>query len=290
MRGVSVNMLNLMFRPNETICVSNSKYGYHSIPLESAIEAKVKLVSPNAEYGIKEVDSNTINMVALNPIKGWREDANCTAFRNFLIELDTSTREQQIEYIKAIGMPVSAMIWSGSKSVHALISLSIDLPNEKAYRLLYKWILNIATASDQALGNPSRSIRLAGAIRPETGKEQDLIELNGPITLKELSTWLSKHPDAKPKISEKRVPSKTLDKNIKRWIARTLENGNIGYRQGRNRTWFSIAYEFALQNHSFDDTIDLLSTFFVPDRDFKDREWKNAIKSAFKIVNSRRSE
>lgn len=289
MHETGKQLINLMFREGETICVSNSKYAYHSVYLESVLGEKVKLVSPNADYGIQEVSTDTLTLVALNPIKGWREDANCTAYRNFLIEMDYGPLAEQLAYANKIELPYSAVVFSGNKSLHFLISLDTDLPSEEVWRTMAEWTLAIATAADQNTKNPSRQIRIPGAFR-EPGKKQLIVENKGATRLKDFADWLAKHPDAKPRPPEKRVISGTADfSKLKPWVPQRLAKGIVGAKSGRNKEWFAIACEFAIAGYSEDDTMDLLSEYFNPDRDFKEKEWKTSIHSAFKYIYANKS-
>ena len=201
-----------MFKPGETICVSPNKYGYHSVPLSMAMGDSVTLVSPTDGVEIIKIPSEEVTLLALNPIKGFRTDANCTAFRNFLVEMDYGPLDQQLVYIKTLKMPYSAAIFSGNKSIHFLISLDRDLPSEKVYRVFSEWILNVATLADPNTVNPSRSIRVPGAFR-EPGKLQTLVEFNGPVKLDDLTNWLKHYPEAKPQEQEKRIIAEKPDFN-----------------------------------------------------------------------------
>lgn len=285
-----------MFRPGETICVSHNEFGYHSIALERALDGIVTLVPTQEslekrkltlEEGIERLESSRMILCALNPIKGYRHDANCTAFRNFLVEVDYGPLAEQLAYIKKIGMPYSACVFSGNKSLHFLISLDTDLPSENVYRHFSQWILKIVTLADQNTQNPSRSIRIPGAWRSPSQKQR-LVEIKGPVAVKDLVAWLNQHPNEKPKEKEKRVRSGSRDfSQIKPWVIEALTNG-IDPSKGRNKQWFSIACEFALAGYSEDDTLDILAEYFSPDRDFKEREWKTAIKSGFKYIYDRK--
>lgn len=288
-------ILTLMFRPGETICVSPNQYGYHSIPLENVIAGPVVLVpTPDSvakrkltfEDAIERVRPSAITLCALNPIKGYRSDANCTHFRNFLVEMDYGPILEQLAYVNKIGMPFSAAIFSGNKSIHFLISLDRDLPSEKVYRLFSQWLLGVVTLADQNTQNPSRSIRVPGAFR-EPGKQQLLMEYRGVIKVEELVAWLSRHPGAKPQEKQQRSVSDKPDiEGVKPWVARRLLDGIVP--PNRNKQWFTVAVEFALSGFSEDDTIDTLRPYFEPDRDFKEKEWEAAIQSAFKWTYERK--
>lgn len=280
MHETGQKLLNLMFRPGETVCVSHNKYAYHSIPLENAFLDTVTLVSTDPDRPHEKVDSGLLTLVALNPIKGFRDDENCTAYRSFLVEMDDGPLKQQLEYVRRIGLPYSAVIFSGGKSLHFLVTLDTDLPNENTYRIFSEWILTVINLADQKTKNPSRGIRIPGAIR-DGDKRQALVEFKGQTKLTDLVEWLKKFPDAKPKKREKRVVTGEIDAtNVRKWVRDRLRNG-LDPRKGRNQQWFAIAYEFALSGYSHDDTITILEQYYSPDRDFKEREWLRTIKSAF---------
>lgn len=285
-------LLRLMFREDETICVSTSQFGYHSIPLNKAMDGEVTLV-PTQESAEKrklswtdsfeKVHSSQLLMCALNPIKGFRTDANCTAYRNFLVEIDIGPIEGQIQYVKRIGLPYSAMVFSGNKSIHTLVSLSQDLVDEKTFRHTAQWILNICTIADQQTKNPSRSIRIPGAYR-EPGKQQALVDFKGQVNPEDLFNWLRIHPEAEPKERERKPISDKLDiDRLPNWVADRLVNG-LDPTKGRNGQWFAMAIEFALASYEEDDTISILSEFFSPDADFKEKEWLTSIHSGFTYV------
>lgn len=282
-----IRLLNLMFRPGETICVSPNKYGYHSIPLENTFSGKITLVPPDANRPLEYCDSSELLLVALNPIHGQRNDANCKSFRNFLIELDSGPLGQQLEYAKAIGLPYSAVVFSGSKSLHFLVSLDQDVPTEDSWRHLSEWSLRIATMADQNTKNPSRSIRVPGAQRPEA-KMQQLVEFKGPTSMKEFAAWLNNHPGAKPQKREKRVLSDKPDfKKIRPWVRDALMKG-LDPNKGRNKQWFAIACDFALAGYSESDTFSILAEYFASDRDFSEREWRTSVRSGFKYIYENR--
>lgn len=280
-------LLSLMFKEGETVCVSNAKYSYHSLSLENILDNRVVLLSPNPSAPIRKADSSELIFVALNPIKGFREDANCTSFRNFLIEIDTGPLAQQLDFIKKLGMPYSAAVFSGNKSIHFLISLSEDLPNIKIYKKMGKWILNIITLADQNTFYPSISIRIPEAVRSETGKAQQLVDFKGKVSISELSAWLAKHPSAKPKEYVKKPLSEVPDfDRISPWVIKKLRHG-LDKNVGRNKQWFSIAANFAQAGYDEDDIISILSKYFQEESDFEEKEFLTAIASGYRHIHSR---
>lgn len=279
------SLLKLLFNPGETICVSNNEFGFHSVPLEEALDGTITLNSPNEKVRPKVCNTQRLTMVAINPIKGFREDQNVTAYRSFLVEIDIGTIDDQIGTLAHIGIPASIQIFSGNKSVHTIITLDEDLPNEAQYRHLAVWILNIIRVADQKCKNPSRSARIPGAYR-EPGKKQTLIKLNKRVSHKELFDWLGKYPHLEPKVREKKVviPGQEDFYKLSAWAKGMLTKG-ITFRNGRNQTWYALAMDLALAGFSEDSALEILGKRFEEEHDFKEKEFLITIASAFKRVN-----
>jgi hypothetical protein len=281
--------LNLLFDKNERIFVSDSKFAYHSVDLSTLDSKETTLVSPNANVPVRKIDNRELILIGINPAKhGFRNDENVEKYRTFLWEIDTGTIGQQLEYVKNIMIPISCSVFSGNKSVHFATVLSSPIKSEKIYRFFYQWGLNIGTLFDRNCSNPSRSIRLPDAIRPETQRQQQLLNLSNRIELQDFVNWLKKHPEARPKEHEKRQVSGTADfSKLKGWVKRRLVNG-WDLTKGRNAQLFSITCEFFLSGYSEDDTIEILLEYFPPEKDLKQKEIITTIKSAFKYCYNRK--
>lgn len=274
-------LLDILFDPEEDICVSPDKYGYHSIPLKEMLMGSFVLSPNNSEKQTPRFcNPSDIQLVAINPIKGRRNDENVICFRTFMIEMDQDSLAEQFSYVNNMGMPYSLCVFSGSKSLHYAISLTRALPSEEIWRFYAQWILNIMSRADQQAKNPSRSIRMAGNIRSENGNEMKLLQARVRVELEELQAWLSHFPGLMP-LAEKRQARTDVPIDLSflpEWVQNELIFG-LDYSKGRNNRWFAIGYECGLQGWHEDDTIILLSNFFNQERDFSRKEWESAIKS-----------
>lgn len=282
-------LLKLMFNEGETVCPHPNKYSYHSMPLANAMDGKITLVSRDPEQPIRYCDSSKLLLIGINPIEGFREDDSVTKFRSFLWEIDVGTIPQQLAYFKQLNVPISAQVFSGSKSVHAITVLDEDLPDEKYWRMLNEWALNVMTLCDQNCKNPSRSVRIPGALR-EPGKKQRLISIGNRITLKDFMDWLAPYEHLRPIPKAKRVRSGDGNPDrLSGWAKRQLDpNGpGINFRKGRNQTWYALAMDFALAGYSEDQAIDMLGEHYEEERDFKEREWLRTIRSAYEKVEGK---
>ena len=184
------DFFKLLFNANENVCVQDSQFATHSVPVEQVLSGRVRLEAKDPKYS-RDVNSDKLILVALNPINGSRADDKVTNYRSFLIELDVGTLKEQINTIKHLKMPFTAQVFSGNKSIHTVITLDEDLKNEAQYRLLAKWIFAIITTADDKCENPSRCVRIPEAYR-EPGKKQRLVELRKRVTHAEFFAWLNK--------------------------------------------------------------------------------------------------
>lgn len=281
------NFLSVLFDSGEQVCVSDTKYANLSVPLESLYEENITLVSPNTSVYPKKVNVRDIKFVAINPINGNREDENCTAFRTFLVEMDDMSLKEQYDYAQSLKLPYSVCVFSGGKSLHFGITLAEDLNSAETYKYLATWILNIVSKADKNTKNPSRSIRVPGAIRD--GREQKLLELKGRIPLEQLNAWLSDFQHLRPApqkeygVSSDKIGLDTLPI----WLTMALREGVSSYAfsrgEGRNQTWFKIFCEFAKRGYSSEESMSLLYKYFDEEKDFKRQEWETIAKSAEKF-------
>lgn len=284
MKTSTSSILQLFFNDGETICVSPDKYGYHSV-YQSSLDGDILLKSPNPDIQDTVIHEEDINMMAINPIGGFRNDANVTAYRSFLVELDDDSLAEQKAYVNSMKMPYSVCVFSGNKSLHYGIVLKEELPDYNTWRIYAEWILNIMKKADPMTKNPSRSIRFPNNKRHD-GKQlvQSLVEIKDRISLNDLNMWIHRYPDCKPipyipKPFPDEIPS-LLD--IPEWIILELENG---IDCERNNTWFRIAAVLAGKNFMEYEIIAFLEPYFTEQPDFKYNEWMTTIRHGIKTVS-----
>jgi len=121
-----------------------------------------------------------------------RADSSVIKYRNILIEMDKVPLEKQDQHITEIGMPYSTAVYSGSKSIHYIISLETELQDEQIYRSMVKRVYSAVGNNlvDHNCKNPSRFSRLPGHIRSDTGKEQKLLAVKERVSNLILEQWL----------------------------------------------------------------------------------------------------
>ena len=140
--------------------------------------------------------------IRINPLDGGGvKDTNVSNYRNILIECDNLDLNEQIEKLEKIKIPISAMVYSGSKSIHAIIP--VNAGSDAEYRFQFNFIRNIMHEAgmeiDKANINPSRLSRLPGVLRGE--HKQFLIKTHiGMDSFQEWREWVSAKNDGLPDI------------------------------------------------------------------------------------------
>ena len=126
--------------------------------------------------------------VRFNPLDGGGvRNANVTEFRYALVESDSQDLAKQNEIIRRLELPVAALVYSGGKSLHAIVR--IDAADYDEYRrrvdYLYAVCEKNGLAIDKQNRNPSRLSRLPGVMRD--GRKQFIVDRN--IGLRDYSEW-----------------------------------------------------------------------------------------------------
>ena len=126
--------------------------------------------------------------IRFNPLDGKGvKNENVTEYRYALVESDSKPIAQQHAVIRELELPVAVLVYSGGKSLHAIVR--IDAPNYDEYRkrvdYLYKICKENGLDIDRQNRNPSRLSRLPGVVRGE--HKQFIVDRN--IGKSDFSEW-----------------------------------------------------------------------------------------------------
>ena len=123
------------------------------------------------------------SFVRINPVSDADgKDSSVSAYRHVLLEWDTGTKAEQLARIRRSNLPVSAIVDSGGKSVHAWVRVEAKDRAEYDARVAAVYELFADCPPDKQNKNPSRFTRLPGAHRGNA--KQALIDTN-----QGLPTW-----------------------------------------------------------------------------------------------------
>lgn len=132
--------------------------------------------------GLKDWQGSAVGVyVSINANNGKnRKSESIVKYRHCLIEFDDSTLQEQWAIIKKSGLPTSAIIKSGARSLHAWVDVRATSAKEFAERVdfIYKHLEHCKP--DPANKDAGRLSRLPGAMRTATGQQQELVECGAP--------------------------------------------------------------------------------------------------------------
>lgn len=138
--------------------------------------------------------------ICFNPVDGTgRKDANVTSYRYALVECDNMEPGKQLAAIHQMELPCAALVYSGGKSVHAIVR--VNAPDYAEYRKrvdhLYAICQKNGLTLDQQNRNPSRLSRMPGILR--AGQKQALLETNvGKSCWEDWCDWVEACTDDLP--------------------------------------------------------------------------------------------
>lgn len=174
-------LLETCFMPDEFVAIAVAGEGKDGGPVPKRGKTRTAaqwIRHIEARGGIEEVFPAKLGLyVRINPMRdGGARNQDVATFRHVLVEFDCDAagqpipKEKQLAAIVTSGLPVSALIDSGNKSLHAWIR--VDAPDEAQYRLrvdaVYEKFKHLNL--DRQNRNPSRLSRCPDGFR-QVGSE-----------------------------------------------------------------------------------------------------------------------
>lgn len=194
-----VRLLLAAFRQGEYVGIAPTEFNDEG---REVPRREHDMVGFDREFWLKKLDdkiglwheSRGLYMV-INPINGeGRKDKDVTSFRHVLVESDTLPKVEQYRILKESGLPITAIVDSGGKSIHAWVR--VDAKDIHDYREkqehVYEWLSERGMPVDPANKNPARFTRGPNFIRrlgDGTSARQELLELN--VGAESYAEWLA---------------------------------------------------------------------------------------------------
>ena len=138
--------------------------------------------------------------IRFNPLDGnGCKNENVTEYRYALVESDSTDLEKQNAIIREMELPVACLVFSGKKSLHAIVR--VDAGSYEEYRKRVNYLYEICKKNgleiDQQNRNPSRLSRMPGVMR--NGPKQFLMDTNiGKASWEEWQEWIESVNDDLP--------------------------------------------------------------------------------------------
>ncbi len=147
-----------------------------------------------------DYDPGTGAWIRFNPLDGLGcANANVSEHRFALVESDDLELGKQIAIMRELELPIAALVYSGGKSVHAIVR--IEAPDYAEYRRRVEYLYSVCKKNglqpDIQNKNPSRLSRMPGVMR--AGKKQYLLETNiGRASWQEWKDFIEEAVDELP--------------------------------------------------------------------------------------------
>ena len=137
---------------------------------------------------VGDYDSAAGAWIRFNPLDGKGcKNENVTEFRYALVESDCMEIEKQNAIIRELELPVACLVYSGKKSLHAIVR--VDAVDYGEYRKRVEYLYNVCQKNglktDNQNRNPSRLSRMPGIMRGD--QKQFLVDTN--IGKKNWNEW-----------------------------------------------------------------------------------------------------
>lgn len=190
--------LNALFNPEDKVCIVTNSF----VDKDGKPKPNGKGITRTASEWLADLEKHKDDVCAsigdynkeagawirFNPMDGKGvKNENVAEFRYALIESDDNDLEIQNALIRDMKLPVAALVYSGGKSLHAIVH--VDAPGIEVYKQrvnkLYEKCELFGLKVDKQNKNPSRLSRLPGVKRKE--KWQYILDTN--IGLPSFEDW-----------------------------------------------------------------------------------------------------
>ena len=204
-----IQYLEILFNPNDFVGYvtrSFEKDGKH-LPTKGCYDRTAgqmveELKKCGGDLGavLGDYDPGAGAWIRFNPLDGKGvKNENVTGFRYALIESDSMDLGEQNALIRELELPVAALVYSGGRSLHAIVR--IDAASYEEYRTRVDYLYSVCEKNgmkvDKQNRNPSRLSRLPGAKR--NNHKQFLVDTNiGKASWSEWREWIESVSDDLP--------------------------------------------------------------------------------------------
>lgn len=202
-----VRYLQALFEPEEHVAYVTESYlrDGHPAPTKGCWDRTAgQLIEELRHYGdihkvVGDCDAAAGAWICFNPVNGGRSNDNVTDYRYALVECDNLELEKQQAIIRQLELPCAALVYSGGKSLHAIVR--VNAPDYAEYRKRVDYLYTVCQKNgltlDQANRNPSRLSRMPGIVRG--GQKQYLLGTNlGKNCWEEWRDWVEASNDDLP--------------------------------------------------------------------------------------------
>ena len=218
--------LQAAFAPTEVVCICDAVEDGRPVSAGSFIPVEdwiARFDGPESRILSPEREGIFVRINPFKPNLYSGSDNDVSAYRHVLVEFDDKPKAEQEKLFRDSGLPITVLIDSGGKSIHAWVR--VDAPNRKEWDIRRDIIYSSIPGIDAKNKNPSRYSRLPGAWRSPTSQQKLLATNLGSESWEDYLTSRETDDDKSTVVSIKDLinfdPDNDPDNLIgKRWLTR----------------------------------------------------------------------
>jgi len=218
--------LQAAFAPTEVVCICDAVEEGRPVSAGSFIPVEewiARFDGPESRILSQEREGIFVRINPFKPNLYSGSDNDVSAYRHVLVEFDDKPKAEQEKLFRDSGLPITVLIDSGGKSVHAWVR--VDAPNRKEWDIRRDIIYSSIPGIDAKNKNPSRYSRLPGAWRSPVSQQKLLATNLGSESWEDYLTSRETDDDQSTVVTIKDLmdfdPDNDPDNLIgKRWLTR----------------------------------------------------------------------
>jgi len=250
--------LRAAFAPTEVVCICDAVEDGRPVTAGSFIPVEdwiARFDGPESRILSREREGIFVRINPFRPNLYSGSDNDVSAYRHVLVEFDDKPKSEQEKLFRDSGLPITVLIDSGGKSIHAWVR--VDAPNRKEWDIRRDIIYSSIPGIDAKNKNPSRYSRLPGAWRSPTSQQKLLATNLGSASWEDYLTSRETDDDQSTVVSIKDLisfdSSNDPDNLIgQRWLTRgssMIVSGGTGI--GKSSLMMQIVIQWALGKDFF---------------------------------------
>ena len=214
------------FAPTEVVCICDAVEEGRPVSAGSFIPIEewiARFDDPASRILSQEREGIFVRINPFKPNLYSGSDNDISAYRHVLVEFDDKPKPEQEKLFRDSGLPITVLIDSGGKSIHAWVR--VDAPSRKEWDARRDLIYSLIPGVDAKNKNPSRYSRLPGAWRSPVSQQKLLATNLGSASWEDYLTSRETDDDKSTVVTIKDLmdfdPDNDPDNLIgNRWITR----------------------------------------------------------------------
>jgi len=165
--------LQAAFAATEVVCICDAVEDGRPVSAGSFIPVEdwiARFDGPESRILSREREGIFVRINPFRPNLYSGSDNDVSAYRHVLVEFDDKPKAEQEKLFRDSGLPITVLIDSGGKSIHAWVR--VDAPNRKEWDIRRDIIYSSIPGIDAKNKNPSRYSRLPGAWRSPVSQQK----------------------------------------------------------------------------------------------------------------------